>query len=156
MLTRCWQKRGNKTSTLARITRWRSPNSGQLSDRRTHTPPQEENMITTIPHSVTSASTNRSGNKNIGVLTCPRSTRVSRSGLYSESVSRKPTRFVRPSENNKRLIFPQHVRHFGFPLMAGECIMGRASAAARYCNVHRFFQTFEFVGRAFSHHNPPL
>lgn len=31
------------------------------------------------------------------------------------------------SENNKRVVSPPRIRHFGFPLMVGECMMGRAS-----------------------------
>lgn len=102
-----------------------SRNPAQVADRRTHTPPQEENMMTTIPHSVPSASTNDSYNKKSGYewLSLFRSFW---GRIYFKSVSRKRAGLVHSSENNKRFIFPQHVRHFGFPLMIGECIVGSA------------------------------
>lgn len=101
----------------------RSP--GQVADRRTHTPQQEENMMTTIPHSVTSASTNNSYDKIIeyqGPLLSRSFCRL----IYIKSMSLKLAGLASPSENNKRFIFPQHVRHFGFPLMFRECIVGSA------------------------------
>lgn len=130
------KKRGDKTSMLAGMTRWRSRNSGQLSDRRTHTPPtgrKHDNNNTSFGHLRFDKPL---GQQKYRGVTGPSPTCLSRRGLYSESASGKPARFVRPSENNKRLIFPQHVRHFGFPLMAGECMMGRAAARC-CCNVHR-------------------
>ena len=120
---------------------------GRVADRRTHTPPtggKHDDNNTSFGHlrwyqrPVRRKKWARSRSRRRPAPFC--------GWTYLESASRKLAGLASSSENNKRFIFPQQVRHFGFPLVLGECIMGRAAAAFTF-----FFQTFENVGRTFNH-----
>lgn len=82
--------------------------------------------MTTIPHSVTSSSTSSSPLQNVTPSRLGSALPLPKFRVYIETESTARASLVSASENNKRLIFPQHVRHFGFPLMVGECIVGSA------------------------------
>lgn len=81
------EKASSQTWLLAWITHMQRRNPAQVADRRTHTPPREENMMTTIPHSVPSASTNDSYDKKIWIWVTLAAPLLLRSDLFQKSVA---------------------------------------------------------------------
>lgn len=144
--------------------RMQSGNPAQVADRRTHTPPpQEENMMTTIPHSVTLCFYKRL----VLQKKKKKKIRIRVTGVVPLPLKVGCISGVRGG-NLRVCCLHQKITNGSFSPNTFAILVSRwwsgsalwEAAAARLRSPFSFFQTFENVGRAFGiyqpHHTRPL